>query len=108
MAPGSSIRAMTPKICPRCGRNDVRESGRRGISDGLMALIGLAPYRCRACRNRFYRIPIGNGNGVQTAVEIPVQPISVQPVAVQRVSVHPTGSWPAAEDHPLAHIPIAY
>jgi CheY-like chemotaxis protein len=109
MAPGSSIRAMTARICPRCGRNDVRQSGRRGIGDGLMALIGLAPYRCRACRNRFFRFPVGNGNGgVQPAADIPVQPISVQPISVQPVSVQPTASWPVAEEHPLAHVPIAY
>ena len=89
---------MTPKICPRCGRNDVRQSGRRGIGDGLMALIGLAPYRCRACRNRFYRIPIGNGNKLQAD----------EPVVVQSVFPEPSHPPSPLSDHPLAHIPIAY
>ncbi len=89
---------MSSRICPRCGRNDVRQSGRRGIIDGLMALIGLAPYRCRACRNRFFRIPIGNGNKLQAD----------EPVVVQSVFPEPAHPPSPLSDHPLAHIPIAY
>jgi len=96
----SSIRAMSSPICPRCGRNDVRQSGRRGIGDGLMALIGLAPYRCRACRNRFYRIPIGNGNKLQADEPVVVQSVFPEPA-------HPPSTWPLT-DHPLAFIPIAH
>jgi CheY-like chemotaxis protein len=87
---------MSSRICPRCGRNDVRQSGRRGISDGLMALIGLAPYRCRACRNRFFRIPIGNKFQAD------------EPVVVQSVFPEPGHPPSPLSDHPLAHIPIAY
>jgi CheY-like chemotaxis protein len=29
---------------------------RRGFLDGLLAGLGLAPFRCRVCRERFYRI----------------------------------------------------
>jgi CheY-like chemotaxis protein len=94
---------MRSRICPRCGRNDVRQSGRRGVGDGLMGLIGLAPFRCRACRNRFFRFPAGNGHEVGPAAEVLVEPISVQPVSIQ-----PAGSRPVPEEHPLAKIPTAY
>jgi CheY-like chemotaxis protein len=89
---------MRSRICPRCGRNDVRQSGRRGVGDGLMGLIGLAPFRCRACRNRFFRIPIGNGNKLQAD----------EPVAVQSVFPEPAHPPIPLSDHPLVHVPIAY
>jgi CheY-like chemotaxis protein len=65
-----------------------------------MALIGLAPYRCRACRNRFYRIPIGSGNKLEAEEPVVVQSVFPEPA-------HPPSPSPLT-DHPLAHIPIAY
>jgi CheY-like chemotaxis protein len=64
----------------------------------MMAVIGLAPFRCRACRNRFYRVPIGNGN----------KPQGDAPVVAQ--SVFPERAHPPSplSDHPLAHVPTAY
>jgi CheY-like chemotaxis protein len=61
-----------------------------------MALIGLAPYRCRACRNRFFRIPIGNKLQAD------------EPVVVQSVFPEPAHPPSPLSDHPLADIPIAY
>jgi CheY-like chemotaxis protein len=78
------------KVCPRCGRNDIRLAGRHGVRDRLLACIGLAPYRCGACRNRFFRFPIGNGN----------ESFSAEPA--------PTPSLPLVAKHPLTLIPIAY
>ena len=94
---------MRSRICPRCGRNDVRESSRRGVGDGLMRLIGLAPYRCRACRNRFFRIPVGNGNKLQADEPVVIQSVFPEPA-------HPASPLRASplSDHPLAHIPVAY
>lgn len=65
-----------------------------------MALIGLAPYRCRACRNRFYRIPIGNSVKLEAEEPVIVHSVSQEPA-------HPPRPWPPSE-HPLVYIPIAY
>ena len=77
-----------------------------------MALFGLAPYRCRACRNRFFRFPIGNGRGEQADSNDFRRPtaarfITVDPASVEPASVEPAVLHPAAE-HPLALIPIAF
>ncbi len=41
--------------CPNCGWTDVRRSMPRGFLDQLMRMVGLVPYRCRSCGERFYR-----------------------------------------------------
>jgi hypothetical protein len=41
--------------CPRCGWENVRPSIRNGVADHLAAALLLRPYRCRSCRDRFYR-----------------------------------------------------
>ena len=69
-----------------------------------MALFGLAPYRCRACWNRFFRIPIGNGNGAQPLM---VQHVPVAPVIPQAFAPS-LSTPPGAALHPLAQIPIAF
>ena len=93
---------MMTRICPRCGRNDVRQSVRRGVGDRIMACFGLMPYRCRACRNRFFRLPQGsgngNGNGVQPIVDLSEALVPAVPISVQ----------PAYAENPLAYIPVAY
>ena len=40
--------------CPRCSSKNIRRSQRSWL-DWLLALIFIAPYRCRDCRTRFYR-----------------------------------------------------
>jgi CheY-like chemotaxis protein len=57
-----------------------------------MACFGLAPYRCRACRHRFFRFHAGNGNGTQAEIEVTAATIPVQPPA----------------EHPLSSVPIAH
>ena len=89
---------MTIRICPRCGRNDVRQSVRRSVGDKIMACFGLTPYRCRACRNRFFRFPVRNGNGVQAAVDVSEPIVPAVTITVQ----------PVLPDSPLAYIPVAY
>lgn len=93
---------MTTRICPRCGRNDVRQSVRRGVGDRIMACFGLVPYRCRACRNRFFRLPLVNGNGDGNGVQ-PIVDLSEAIVPAVPITVHPV---PA--ENPLAYIPVAY
>lgn len=41
--------------CPVCGWTDVRRSMPKGFLDGLVRVVGLIPYRCRSCGQRFYR-----------------------------------------------------
>lgn len=41
--------------CPACGWMDVRRSMPKGFLDGLVRILGLVPYRCRSCGQRFYR-----------------------------------------------------
>jgi DNA-directed RNA polymerase subunit RPC12/RpoP len=41
--------------CPVCGWTDVRRSMPKGLVDGLVRIVGLVPYRCRSCGQRFYR-----------------------------------------------------
>jgi DNA-directed RNA polymerase subunit RPC12/RpoP len=41
--------------CPNCGWTDVRRSMSHGFLDQLIRMIGLVPYRCRSCGERFYR-----------------------------------------------------
>lgn len=95
---------MTTRICPRCGRNDVRQSVRRSVGDKIMACFGLMPYRCRACRNRFFRFPLGNGNGNSNrTVAEPVVDIfeSIVPAVTMTVK-------PVTHSNPLTYIPVAY
>jgi hypothetical protein len=40
--------------CPRCGSDDTRRSKRRG-AERLLSHVGLWPYRCGACGERFHR-----------------------------------------------------
>jgi hypothetical protein len=42
------------KVCPRCGSHDTTRS-HRGFLERLLGLLWLLPYRCRACRERFWR-----------------------------------------------------
>ena len=41
--------------CPECGWMDVRRSMPKGPLDFLVRMVGLVPYRCRSCGQRFYR-----------------------------------------------------
>lgn len=71
-----------------------------------MAVVGLTPYRCRACRNRFYRLPLGNGSENQTAEAqvLAIEPMRIAPQPITPVTVVPE----RLAEHPLATIPVAY
>jgi len=43
--------------CPVCGWTDVRRSMPHGFLDSLVRIVGMVPYRCRSCGQRFYRPP---------------------------------------------------
>ena len=41
--------------CPKCTSTQVRRANRSGIWEEFLRLFFLAPFRCRACRHKFYR-----------------------------------------------------
>ena len=41
--------------CPSCGWADVRRSAAHNAADYLLSVVGLVPYRCRTCSDRFHR-----------------------------------------------------
>ncbi len=51
----TGIETSQTRRCPACGWTDVRRSMAKGFLDGLVRLVGLLPYRCRSCGQRFYR-----------------------------------------------------
>jgi len=48
------------RTCPACRSTEVRISHRRGILErGLLAGVGIFPFRCEQCQTRFYRLAVG-------------------------------------------------
>ena len=42
-------------FCPNCTSNNVRRANRSGLFEEFLRLFFIAPFRCRACRHKFYR-----------------------------------------------------
>src|SRR5260370_19484205 len=42
-------------FCPKCGWSNIRPSAQHGYLCAVLAVLWLAPLRCRNCRQRFYR-----------------------------------------------------
>ena len=42
-------------FCPKCTSTDVRRANRKGVFEEFLRLFFIAPFRCRACRHKFYR-----------------------------------------------------
>jgi hypothetical protein len=42
-------------FCPHCTSTDIRRANRKGMFEGFLRLFFIAPFRCRACRHKFYR-----------------------------------------------------
>jgi hypothetical protein len=41
--------------CPKCTSTNVRRAARTGMWEEFLRLFFIAPFRCRACRHKFYR-----------------------------------------------------
>ncbi len=41
--------------CPKCTSKNVRRSARSGMWEEFLRLFFISPFRCRACRHKFYR-----------------------------------------------------
>src|SRR6185312_9227659 len=50
--------------CPKCGSRDTRRSRRSGMVTRLLRRFSMSRYRCRSCRNRFFRIAPPSPDGV--------------------------------------------
>jgi len=42
-------------FCPNCTSTNVRRAYRQGLWEEFLRLFFIAPFRCRACRHKFYR-----------------------------------------------------
>ena len=42
-------------FCPNCTSTKVRRAYRHGLWEEFLRLFFIAPFRCRACRHKFYR-----------------------------------------------------
>lgn len=56
-SPDRSVEEMrTPNLfCPKCTSTSVRRAARTGMWEEFLRLFFIAPFRCRACRHKFYR-----------------------------------------------------
>lgn len=54
--PVAALTAHPDVVCSKCRWNCARRSRRRTSLDLLLTLFFLAPYRCRSCRKRYYRL----------------------------------------------------
>lgn len=50
MPPGKYV------FCPNCTSTKVRRAYRQGLWEEFLRLFFIAPFRCRACRHKFYRL----------------------------------------------------
>jgi CheY-like chemotaxis protein len=91
--------AVAGRTCAHCGSPEIRPSNRRNALDILLACLFLAPFRCRICRQRFYRVWRPS---LQRPPEPPTAPLmtvspqrkllnldSVEPRAIQPEPIHP-------------------
>lgn len=74
--------ALAGRTCSNCGSYDIRPSTSRNALDILLACVFLSPFRCRDCRERFYRF----GRPSMFRPEPPVAPLLVMPTRRQAVS----------------------
>jgi hypothetical protein len=56
------ISELVAQQCPNCGGKEVRRSPRRGFFElVVLSSIGMRPFRCQGCSNRFYAFNFRNG-----------------------------------------------
>lgn len=57
------------RVCPACGGDEFRRSKKRGGWEVLLGKVGIRPYVCKTCRNRFFGSKVG---GVPTIITLVV------------------------------------
>ena len=50
---------MKPIQCPKCGKDFVRRTLRKGAHEYLLSAVYVYPYRCQLCAHRFLRLEPG-------------------------------------------------
>ena len=56
-------------ICAKCGEPKAHRSHSKGFLDSVYKLFQMIPYRCHACKARFYTYRSGASSGLRTAEE---------------------------------------
>jgi CheY-like chemotaxis protein len=102
------------RLCPNCGSPEIRPSNRRNALDVLLACVFLAPFRCRVCRDRFYRIwrpslQRPSDPPIAPLVLVPVQHQllnldSIEPQRCEPESIHPRNGAPPPVQFPRSEI----
>ena len=108
------ILLVTGRCCPNCGSPEIRPSNRRNALDVLLACVFLAPFRCRVCRDRFYRLWRPS---LQRPPDPPIAPLVLVPVQNQLLNldfveprrqepepIHPRNGEPASVQLPRSDI----
>lgn len=49
------VRTRYGAFCPSCTSTNIRRANRQGLFEEFLRLFFIAPFRCRACRHKFYR-----------------------------------------------------
>jgi CheY-like chemotaxis protein len=96
--------ATTPVSCAACGSTDVRRSLRQSFFDVALACFFLAPFRCRACRARFFRVwrPV-----LKNPAETPRAPVLIMPR--QLLEIDPLEPYPTPDSvEPLRTQPLPH
>lgn len=47
------------RLCPNCGERKGRRKPKTSVTDDLLGLIKINPYRCKRCLHRYYRFSFG-------------------------------------------------
>jgi CheY-like chemotaxis protein len=71
--------AVVGRSCGNCGSSEIRPSNRRNALDIVLACLFLAPFRCRVCRDRFYRIWRPSLQSPPDPLDPPAAPLLVMP-----------------------------
>jgi CheY-like chemotaxis protein len=71
--------AVVGRSCGNCGSSEIRPSNRRNALDIVLACLFLAPFRCRVCRDRFYRIWRPSLQSPPDPPDPPAAPLLVMP-----------------------------
>ncbi len=75
--------------CPVCGSHDVRRSLRRTVLDVALACLLLAPFRCRHCRVRFFRVWRPASEKLEEAPRVPILIMPRQLLEIDSVEPDP-------------------
>jgi hypothetical protein len=77
------ISELMAQRCPKCAGKEVRRSPRRGFFElVVLSSIAMRPFRCQACRNRFYAFKLRNGDSAGAHRRWPVEADGILSVIV--------------------------